>query len=65
MNTLNSKNDNLAASNTRGTDRFLLASVGTTPGASSMFLGEDRHRRRAARRALRSSTGRRRHQRAE
>jgi hypothetical protein len=61
MNTLNSENDNFAESNTRGTDRFLLAPVGTTPGASSMILGEDRHRRRA----LRSSIGRRRHQRAE
>jgi hypothetical protein len=65
MNTLNSKNDNFAESNTRDADRFLLASVGTTPGAGSMFLGEDRHRQRAARRALRSSIARRRQQRAE
>jgi hypothetical protein len=65
MNALNSQNDNHAESNTRGIDRFLLASVGTTPGAGSLFLGEDRHRQRAARRALRSSIARRRHQRAE
>jgi hypothetical protein len=65
MNTLNSKNDNFAESNTRGTDRFLLASVGTTPGAGSMFLGEDHQRPRSARRELRSSTARQRRLRSE
>ena len=65
MNTMNSKNDNFAERNTRGTDRFLLASVGTTPGAGSMFLGEDRHHQRTARRALRAAAVRRRNHRAE
>ena len=59
MNTLHSKNDNFLESNTRGRDRFLSVSVGTTPGAHSFFDGENRHR---ARRSLRSNFGRR-HQR--
>jgi len=37
---------------------FLLATVGTTPGASARFLGEDR-RERTARRASRAMRARR------
>ena len=57
MNTLHSKNDNFLESNARGSDRFLSASVGTTPGTHSFFDGGNHHRR--ARRALRSNFGRR------
>ncbi len=54
MNTLNSKNDNFAESNTYGIDRFLGASVGTTPGTQSMFSTDDGRRdtRRSRRAAL-------------
>jgi hypothetical protein len=58
---MNRRYHNFVESNPRGTDAFLLASVGTTPGAGALFLGENRHRERATRRALRSVVGRRRH----
>ena len=44
MNTLETRNDNFAETNSRGTDRFLRVTIGTTPGAHSIFSRDDRHR---------------------
>jgi hypothetical protein len=54
----------ITGSHPHGADRFLLASVGSTPGASALFLGENRHRERASRRAMRSVIATRHHDQA-
>ena len=50
---MNHRSHQIDGAGSRPSDDFLLASVGSTPGASALFLGEGRRRERIARRSRR------------